>query len=67
MKHWREIAVALCIMACAAAGGAAVDVRDRVARCESTDQRIDEVQAERYKAIVQRLDDIRADILALKK
>lgn len=54
----RSIVAGLAIAAASVALGGAVDVRDRVAKCEAADAQASAVGAERQTAILQRLERI---------
>ena len=56
----RAVIAGLAITAGAAACGAAVDVRDRQHATDARLERVEQVQTEREKLILYRLDDIRA-------
>lgn len=66
MTPWREILIGLAVTASAAAGGSAIDVRDRVAKAESNRDMDRAVQAERDKAAEERFQALRADLSAIK-
>lgn len=66
MKWWREVAVGLCIALSMAAGGGAIDVRDRVAACEAADRQAGAVKAAEDKAMQEWRDAVREDLRAIK-
>jgi hypothetical protein len=66
VKWWREIAIGVCIAIATAAGGAAVDVRDRVAACEASDRQAGAVKAAEDRAAQEWRDDVKADLKAIK-
>lgn len=66
MKWWREVAVALCIACAAAAGGAAVDIRDRVAACEAADRQAGAVKTAEDKAEQEWREGVKEDLRAIK-
>lgn len=58
----RAVVAGLAIAAASASLGAAVDVRDRVAACEAEDRRQSDVNAERFAAILDKIESLRSDI-----
>ena len=56
---WRAIVAGLAVVASSAALGAAVDTRDQTKANTAEIRRVEDVQAERDKAIMGRLDELR--------
>lgn len=63
---WRAIIAGLAVAASSLALGAAVDTRDQTKANTAEIKRVEDVQAERNSAILDKLDEIRADIKAMK-
>jgi hypothetical protein len=55
---WGQVAVGVAITVATCAGGAAIDVRDRVSSVEHRQREAENVQAERDRLILYRLDHI---------
>lgn len=59
---WREALLGLAVSASVAAGGAAVNLRDRVAAAEAEAAKACATQAERERLILYRLDQLQAGV-----
>lgn len=63
---WSAIIAGLAITAGAASCGAAIDVRDRVAKCEAETDKAAAVRAERDDKILGKLSDLAAQVAELR-